>query len=713
MTIVARGNFFTHDWPALAALVPENVRHILDVGCRAGAFGARLKASHPRREVVGIETHAAAAKIAREHLNEVFVGPFEHTDLFYPDGHFDCIVYSDALHRLAEPRQVLRRHKRLLAGDGVLLARVPNRNYVQRLKRSLHVPVEVCETPANRGRNLESRHTVLPDSGALHAFTREELEALFFESGFEIESINPDNPETLAQLHERPAKTIAFERTHIDLRGLSEQQIADYFTPYFIVQARRRAEPAARRTVSAIIPACNQVEVTRQFLESLLDHTPELHEVIFVDNGSNDGTSQFFDHLLANWEAVVDSHDRPQDAATLSRAETPGDTILRLISNSRNIGMPGALNQGIESATGQYVVVLHNDLLFTDGWLDGLLRCAENAPDAAIVGPVTNHATSMQADPHALYNDEEGMHDYADHVASEHDGEWLEVPAVSGFCMLIRREVLEDIGRFDERFGYGIFEDSDFCLRARKAGHGVYIASDTFVHHFGGLTFQALGINMPAIFMENEKKFQAKLQEPPAEQTSQPVSEPEKPKRNGLELVRDELDEPESYESLLNALLERGREAAQLGDFESAFEALTKAVEHAPENTDANNDLAWVSFRRGLIEQAEACWKRALQIEPANLPAKRNLADFYFSSERFTDAVSLYEELLVNRAADFDVIDALGDAYLELHNYEGAVHAYELLDQSFTPGNANNPLATQTRQKLQLARKRQQECITV
>jgi len=703
MTIAARGNFFTHDWPELAGLVPENARLILDVGCRAGAFGARLKASHPRREVIGIETHAAAAEIAREHLNEVFVGPFEYTDLFYADGHFDCIVYSDALHRLAEPRQVLRRHRRMLAGDGVLLARVPNRNYVQRLKRSLHVE-DGGETPPLQ---------VLPDRDALHAFTREEIEALFFESGFEVETISPDNPEVLAQLHERPAKKIVLDRTHIDLRGLSDQQIADYFTPHFIVQARRRAEPAARRTVSAIIPVCNQVEVTRQFVDSLLDHTPELHEVIFIDNGSNDGTSQFFDHLLENWEAVVDSHERPEDAATLSRAETPGDTALRLISNSRNIGMPGALNQGLESATGQYVVVLHNDLLFTEGWLDGLLRCAENAPGAAIVGPVTNHATSMQADPQALYNDEEGMHDYADHVASEQDGEWLEVPAVSGFCMLIRRDALDDAGSFDERFGYGIFEDSDFCLRARNAGHRVYVASDTFVHHFGGLTFQALGIDMPALFKENEQKFQAKLQEPPAEQTPKPAPEPEEPKSHGLALVRDEPDEPESYESLLQALLERGREAAQAGDFDAAFEALIKAVEHAPTSPEANNDLAWVSFRRGLVEQAETHWKRAMQIEPANMPVKRNLADFYFSSERFADAITLYEELLINRAADFDVIDALGDAYLELHNYEGAVHAYELLDQSFTPGNANNPLATQTKQKLQLARKRQQECITV
>ncbi|HJO83942.1 MAG: glycosyltransferase [Planctomycetota bacterium] len=653
--------------------------------------------------MIGIETHDAASELAREHLNEVFVGPFERTDLFYADGHFDCIVYSDALHRLAEPREVLRRHRRLLAGDGVLLARVPNRNYVQRLKRSLHVPENGGETP--------SLQDSLPDR-SLHAFTREEIEMLFFECGFEVESISPDNPAELAQLHERPAKTIAFERTHIDLRGLSEQQIVDYFTPHFIVQARRRAEPAARRTVSAIVPVCNQIDITQQFVDSLLDYTPELHEIIFVDNGSNDGTPQFFDHLLENWEAIVDSHDRPEDAVTLSRAETPGDTILRVISNSRNIGMPGALNQGIDSTTGQYVVVLHNDLLFTEGWLDGLLHCAENAPGAAIVGPVTNHATSIQADPHALYNDEEGMHDYAGRVAAEHDGEWLEVPAVSGFCMLIRKDVL-DIGGFDERFGYGIFEDSEFCLRARNAGYRVYVAGDTFVHHFGGLTFQALGVDMPGLFKENEQKFQAKLQEPPAEQTPQPAPEPEEPKRHGLALVRDEPDEPESYESLLKALLERGREAVQAGDFNAAFEALTKAVEHAPDNPEANNDLGWVSFRRGLVGQAEACWKRALQIEPANMPVKRNLADFYFSSERFADAITLYEELLINRAADFDVIDALGDAYLELHNYEGAVHAYELLDQSFTPGNATSPLATQTKQKLQLARKRQQECITV
>ena len=61
--------------------------------------------------------------------------------------------------------------------------------------------------------------------------------------------------------------------------------------------------------------------------------------------------------------------------------------------------------------------------------------------------------------------------------------------AWSGFCLLIRRAVIEAIGLLDEQFGIGCFEDDDYCLRAIQAGYRAVIAADAFVHHFGGRTF--------------------------------------------------------------------------------------------------------------------------------------------------------------------------------------------------------------------------------
>jgi GT2 family glycosyltransferase len=52
-----------------------------------------------------------------------------------------------------------------------------------------------------------------------------------------------------------------------------------------------------------------------------------------------------------------------------------------------------------------------------------------------------------------------------------------------GFCLLMRREVLDNVGLFDGRFGPGCFEDDDYSRRTRQAGYRLVIARDAFVHH--------------------------------------------------------------------------------------------------------------------------------------------------------------------------------------------------------------------------------------
>ena len=93
-----------------------------------------------------------------------------------------------------------------------------------------------------------------------------------------------------------------------------------------------------------------------------------------------------------------------------------------------------------------------------------------------------------------------------------------------GFCLLIRREVIDAIGLLDERFGIGCFEDDDYCLRAIKAGWRAVIAQDAFVHHFGGRTFVGNAIDHAGILRENEQRFREKWgQRVPASPSPLPV----------------------------------------------------------------------------------------------------------------------------------------------------------------------------------------------
>jgi GT2 family glycosyltransferase/SAM-dependent methyltransferase len=715
--ISSYGDSYSQEWPELAQLVPEDALRILEVGCRTGALGRRLKKKRPQREVVGLESDYEAAERARERLDKVFVGPIERTDLFYPDGYFDCILYPDILHRLVDPWVVLRRHRRLLSPAGLILARVPNLQYIQNLKKGLQLRPE-----SGLNGHEEARYAGLPDRQCLRHFTSDDVQQLFFETGFEIELVQPESEQAIQSLRQKPdCTTLVLGRASIDLRGLSEKQSTQFLVPHFLVCARHRAEPAIPRRVSIIIPVCSQLDYTRQCLDSLFAHTSAFHELILVNNGSDDETPAYFQQLLDQWETLLDeragnqSPRKPGDPLPILAS---GDAVLRVITNSKNIGFPAAVNQGIQTATGEYILVLHNDIILTAGWLEGLLRCAEIAPRTGIVGPTSNCILPTQKDSQALYEGADGLAEHAENVRQKRYGQWFDVPNVSGVCMLIKRGVIEKIGAFDERFGLGLLEDNDFCLRARNAGFQVFVAADVFIHHFGGRTFEALNIDAAALLRENEQKFQEKLRKQPegngaATRLDQPKTAETPPGSVLRALPADGTSEPDDYPSLTKALLEKGREAARTGQFDDALDVFEKAIEHAPDNAEAHNDLAWVCFRKGLNDRAERHWQKSLELAPSNIPARRNLADFYFNHERFAEAIALYEQLVLNEAADAEVVDTLGDAYFEVRNYEAAAVAYEMLTQAFQSAGPETPAVTRIKQKLHFARQRQRECLIV
>jgi glycosyltransferase involved in cell wall biosynthesis len=111
---------------------------------------------------------------------------------------------------------------------------------------------------------------------------------------------------------------------------------------------------------SIIIPCWNQLEFTRQCIAALLRHTHGPWELIVIDNGSTDGTAGYLANL--------------RDAAPLP---------VTLISNTKNLGFPAAINQGLRCARGDYLVLLNNDVVVTEGWLAQLIGLASIAPPAA------------------------------------------------------------------------------------------------------------------------------------------------------------------------------------------------------------------------------------------------------------------------------------------------------------------------------------------
>ncbi len=224
------------------------------------------------------------------------------------------------------------------------------------------------------------------------------------------------------------------------------------------------------RLTSIIIPCHGQLAYTELCVESLFGGTPEAFELILVDNGS------------------------PDDTRVWAEQQARNDPRVHVLPLGENLGFARGVNAGLAAARGSEVLVLNNDAVVTQGWLSRLRAALDASPRTGIVGPMCNYLDGPQLIPEVPYDDDlDDMVLFAERWAEEHAGQRESAHRIVGFCMLVRSELVNEIGGFDPRFGNGNFEDDDFCLRALLAGWDLVIARDCFVHHFGSRTFLSLG----------------------------------------------------------------------------------------------------------------------------------------------------------------------------------------------------------------------------
>jgi glycosyltransferase involved in cell wall biosynthesis/Tfp pilus assembly protein PilF len=235
--------------------------------------------------------------------------------------------------------------------------------------------------------------------------------------------------------------------------------------------------------VSLVILTFNELEYTKRCVESVGRHTPEAHEIVFVDNGSTDGTVRWL-------RQFVKEHQH-----------------CRLIENGRNYGFAKGCNQGIRAAAGDYILLLNNDTVVTDGWLAGMMECLKRVSDAGIVGPMTNHISGTQKVQRVGYETLEGLEAYARAFRTTNRHRRIETRRLVGFCMLFRKSLIDEIGLLDESFGTGNFEDDDLCARAALAGYRNVIAGDVFIHHFGSRSFIGNRIDYGSAITGNRRVF--------------------------------------------------------------------------------------------------------------------------------------------------------------------------------------------------------------
>lgn len=208
------------------------------------------------------------------------------------------------------------------------------------------------------------------------------------------------------------------------------------------------------------------------------------YRVILVDNGSTDGSGQ----RIRDRFGYVD-----------------------FMRSEENIGFAGGCNLGarrsLELARADCVLFLNNDTIVDENLLDELLEAARPDEKAGIVGAVNYY----YSDPSLVHM---AGHRFIWWLGVQRSvrrirGKYKEIPAVSGCCMLIKKEVMEKIGFFDERF-FAYYEDADYCLRARRNGFKVLAARDAKVWHKIGRVLGAKTYGEYYIYSRNQPLFMLK-----------------------------------------------------------------------------------------------------------------------------------------------------------------------------------------------------------
>jgi GT2 family glycosyltransferase len=243
---------------------------------------------------------------------------------------------------------------------------------------------------------------------------------------------------------------------------------------------------STERLASLVVVTHDNLAFLRLCLESILASDAQTdYELVVVDNGSADDTGHYL-ALLAGANPVV-----------------------RVIRAGANLGFAGGVNLGAQESDGDVLVILNDDVIVGNSWLDPL--CARLDQDAAVgmVGPVTASSTSL-VDATCSYRTMGEFNMLAErHTRTSNT---YEVPFLTMFCVAMRRETFEAIGPLDEDFGLGLFEDDDYCQRLRLGGFSMWLEESVFVHHFGETSLGKLKASgqYSELFESNRRRYENK-----------------------------------------------------------------------------------------------------------------------------------------------------------------------------------------------------------
>ncbi len=228
-----------------------------------------------------------------------------------------------------------------------------------------------------------------------------------------------------------------------------------------------QSEKSNGNEFSIIIPVFNNFAYTLRCIDGILKTSGIYHpEIIIVDNGSSDGTSDYLKKLTGN---------------------------IKIIENPTNVSYSKANNQGAEIASGKYLVFLNNDTEPFPGWLDAFEYEFDNNSQTAVQGAKLLYENGHIQHAGMVFGKRPGRPEepYHAYLMAKQDEDFVSrkrhVQFVTGACMAIRKDVFDDVGGFDEEYEFG-WEDTDLCVRVRLQGHEILYNPEAVLFHYESVT---------------------------------------------------------------------------------------------------------------------------------------------------------------------------------------------------------------------------------